>query len=125
MATLQAAVSNVVVISSTVTRYTDTFMVSVTGSAVEAFQVALPAGISQYVLSFAAASNYKFLYMKATGLVRVNFIGVASMVSAASAGWQFQDIFAQAGSGMTSGFSALAFANSSADSATVTGFVAM
>ncbi len=81
-------------------------------------------GASDVILSYAQVSVPNVVFMTATSIVRVNFAGHASYVSAASAGWQFKDLFVWMGSGI-SGPIALHFANSSGDSATVTVGVGM
>ena len=82
-------------------------------------QFILAAGVSEFVVSVQTVSNPSFVVLKATEVVRVNFGNLPSSTSHASAGFQFADIFAQVGCGI-SGPLALHFANSGSNSATIT-----
>ena len=87
-------------------------------------QVVLANGTSEFVLSFTHLSAPNTVFVTANSLCRINYAGHASYVSAASAGWQFKDLWAHVGSGM-SGPIGIHLANSSGDSAIITVAVGM
>lgn len=88
-------------------------------SAFFAEQFIIAAGVSEFIVSVNSVSNPGFMVLKATETVRVNFGNLPSSTSHASAGYQFADLFAIVGCGI-SGALALHFANSGSNSATVT-----
>lgn len=116
-----AVVSGALRLSSTSSVITRTFSAFVTVSTIFTDQFVLAAGVSEFVVSVPTISNPGVLVLTATGTCRVNFGNLPSSTSHASAGYQFTDMFAQVGSGI-SGALALHFANSGSDSATITVF---
>lgn len=100
------------------------FDATVTVSTWHIQQLVLANGVSDTIVSLAYVSIPGVIFVTATSLCRINYSGHASNLSAASAGWQFKDMWANMGSGM-SGPTGLHFANSSGDSATVTLAVGM
>ena len=118
MATVQALFSGSLRVSSTSNMFTRSFSATVTCSTWATQEVVLLPNVSDFVVSNALLSNAMALFMTSTQTVRVNFAGLPSSVSAGSAGYQFKDLYALAGSGI-SGVQALHFANSGSDSATV------
>ena len=122
MATVQALFSGTLRVSSTSLVATKLFSSTITCSAWQMQEHVVLPNVSEFVVSIATMSNVIALLMTSTQTVRVNFAGLPSSVSAASAGYQFKDLFAVAGSGI-SGAQGLHFANSGADSATITVFM--
>jgi hypothetical protein len=118
MATI--SVSGTVRITNTSTIFTRTFSAGYTASTFVARDIVLLNGVSDSVVSLAEFSNPVFvMLMGGTSLVRVNFGDHASADSAASLGFQFNDLWTWIGSGQ-SGPIDLHLANSSGDSATLT-----
>lgn len=112
-------VSGAVRITNTSTVYTRTFSAAVTTSNFNVQDYVIANGVSNFIVSLAAQSSPGFLMMMATSTVRANFGGHASADSAASLGFEFKDLYARIGSGI-SGDINIHLANSSGDSATVT-----
>lgn len=112
-------VSGTVRITNTSTVMTRTFSANVTVSNWHAQDYTLTNGLSDFIISIAHQSSPGFLMLMATSTVRVNFGNHASADSAASLGFEFKDLFARVGSGI-SGDLNLHFANSSGDSAVIT-----
>ena len=83
----------------------------------------LSAGLSNFIVSINIMSNPHVILLQADGLVRVNFGNLPSATSHASAGFQFQDLFAIVGSDISS-FPAFHFANSTASARNVNFFMA-
>jgi len=76
-------------------------------------------GVSDLVVSIASLSNAKVVVViGGESALRINYTGHASYASAASAGWEFKDLWAHIG--QTSGIQGLHFANSSGNSVTTT-----
>lgn len=121
MAATQALFSGTVRFSSTTTSgvWSRAYSATITCSTWQAQEIVLLPTASDFVVSIATLSNVQALLLMATNTCRVNFAGLPSSVSAGSAGFQFKDLFAVVGSGI-SGTTALRFANSAADSCTVT-----
>jgi hypothetical protein len=115
----QNIVSGTVRITNTSTVYTRTFSAAVTVSNWTANDYTIANGLSDFIVSVAHVSNAGFLMLMATSTMRVNFGGHASADSAASLGFEFRDLYARVGSGI-SGDINLHFSNSSGDSAVVT-----
>jgi hypothetical protein len=100
------------------------FDTTVTVSTWQIQQLVIANGVSDTIVSLAYISIPNMIFVTATSLCRINYSGHASNLSAASAGWNFKDMWAHMGSGM-SGPTGLHFANSSGDSATITLAIAM
>jgi hypothetical protein len=115
----QNIVSGTIRITNTSTVYTRTFSAAITTSNWNAQDYIIANGLSDFIVSLALQSNPGFLMCMATSTVRINFGGHASADSAASLGYEFKDLYARVGSGI-SGDVNLHFSNSSGDSATVT-----
>jgi hypothetical protein len=97
--------------------------ISVTVSQYQVHRIILANGVSEFVVSQVNLSNPGVILITATSLCRVNWSSVSS-TGLASAGQNFKDLFAIAGSGI-SAFTGLHFANSSGDSAVVTLIIGM
>ena len=95
------------------------FDATVTISVWQVQQLVLANGVSEIVISNALISAPNIIFATATSLCRINYSGHVSYVSAASAGWQFKDMWAHMGSGILS-ITGVHFANSSGDSAIIT-----
>lgn len=104
-------------ISSTSGLWTQAFSNSVSCSTVMIQDIVLLPTMSDFIVSFPTLSNCQVFGLQANAIVRFNWSGHASYVSAASAGFQCTQV-ALAGSGI-SGVIGLHLANSGADSATV------
>jgi hypothetical protein len=115
----QNIVSGTVRVTNTSTVITRTFSAAVTVSNWNVQDYTITNGLSDFIVSLPNVSNPGFLLMMATSTVRVNFGGHASADSAASLGFEFKDLYARVGSGI-SGDINLHFSNSSGDSAVVT-----
>lgn len=122
MATVQALFSGTLRVSSTSNLVTKVFSSTITCSTWLMQEIVLLPNVSDQVLSIATLSNAMAVLMTSTNTVRVNFANMPSSVSAGSAGYQFKDLYAVVGSGI-SGAGALHFANSGSDSATVVIFL--
>ena len=95
-------------------------------SAVSAYfadQFILSAGLSDFIVSVPTVSNPDFLIVTATGVVRINYSGEASGVSAGSAGRQMTGLVHIGQS--ISGPLGLHFSNSNASAVTITIVAAM
>jgi hypothetical protein len=102
------------------TVFTKTFSAAVTVSQFITRDIILANGVSDVIVSVAEMSNPGFMMLLGgTSALRVNFGNHASADSAASLGFEFNNLYAQIGSG-TSGSINLHIANSSGDSSVVT-----
>jgi len=115
----QTVVSGAVRVTDVSTIITRTFSAAITVSNWNVQEYTLANGISDFVVSRTHVSNPGFLMLMATSKVRVNFGGLVSAASLASTGYEFKDLFARIGSGI-SGDLNLHFSNSSGDSAVIT-----
>ena len=122
MATVQALFSGTLRVSSTSALLTKVFSATITCSTWQIHEIVLLPNVSNHNVSSTVLSNAIAMLATATGTVRMNFAGLPSSVSAGSAGYQFKDLFAIAGSGI-SGVQGINLSNSGADSATVTLFL--
>ena len=104
-------------VSSTSGLWTQAFSNMVSCSAILITDLVILPGVSEVVVSLPQFSNAQAFGLQANQIVRVNFSGWASMVSAASAGFQCTQV-AITGSGM-SGVQGVHLGNSSSDSATI------
>ena len=98
---------------------TKSFSATLTCSVFEQKEVLVLPNISDFVVCNTAVSSPSLIMATATNIVRINFAGFTSMVSAASAGLQFKDFFAYVGSGAALP-SNIHVANSGSDSALIT-----
>lgn len=122
MAVAQALFSGTLRVSSTSNVLSKTFSATLTCSTWQVHEIVMLPNVSEFVVSSTLLSNAHAMLMTSTQTVRVNFTGLPSSVSGASAGYQFKDLFAICGSGI-SGVQGIHLANSSADSATVVLFL--
>ncbi len=122
MATVQALFSGTLRVSSTSNVLNKVFSATITCSTWQVQEIVLLPNVSEFVVSITTLSNVTALLMTATNTVRVNFAGLPSSVSGGSAGYQFKDLLAIVGSGI-SGAQGLHYANSGADSSTITLFM--
>ena len=113
-----ATISGAFRISNQGNIFNKAFDATVTVSQWHVQQLVLANGVSEVVISNTQLSLANTIFVTATSICRINYSGHASYVSAASAGWQFKDIWAHMGSGI-SGPTGLHFANSSGDSAII------
>ena len=118
MATVQALFSGTLRVSSTSALLTKMFSATITCSTWQIHEIVLLPNVSDFVVSSTLLSNAMAMMATATATVRMNFTGLPSSVSAASAGYQFKDLLAIVGSGI-SGAQGIHLANSGADSATI------
>jgi len=115
----QTVVSGAIRVTNVSQIITRTFSAAVTVSNWDVQEYTLDNGISDFIVSRAHLSNAGFLMLMATSIVRVNFGELPSAASFGSDGYQFKDLFARIGSGI-SGDLNLHFSNSSGDSAVIT-----
>jgi len=120
MATLNVALSGGWRVSSTSDVITKTFAPTITCSVFFQQEIVVLPNVSDFIVSFSLFSAPSLIMATATNVVRINFAGMTSSVSAASAGViQFKDaMFIMASGGNLP--SAVHLANSGADSAVVT-----
>lgn len=98
---------------------TRAFSATITCSVWEQKEVLVLPNVSDFVVCNTACSSPSLMIATATNIVRLNFAGYTSMVSAASAGLQFKDFVGYFGSGIGLP-SNVHLANSGSDSALVT-----
>ncbi len=122
MATVQALFSGTLRVSSTSALLTKVFSATITCSTWQVHEIVMLPNVSDYIVSSTLLSNATAMLATSTNTVRINFTGLPSSVSSASAGYQFKDLVAIVGSNI-SGAQGIHLSNSGSDSATVTLFL--